>query len=384
EVKEAGRRRRDPITDDLFEDDDLVVTKCDQWHSLESWEYHNFQCVNFPDCQNRAEPCLHGEITQTETYQFFNQQGVFRALNWLWFGSLGGLIAWGLWAGFTNLGFSGFRQLSTILAQAAGLGDFDYIVARDTLMGFSLGFGLTFALSWVEERGQSSQMSWLKIMLRSLLGAVVALLVFLLGFFLYKSLGLHEYLGGLITWLLFGIGLGVVLSIRSTIEITRGLLGGLIAAIVAFNIFYFIGYLFDALEFAKMLSFIVLGGFLGVIVVAVVHNLEDFELEYISPAKYSRVNPISKWLRANMDIYIGSDQGCYVFIKWPDEYVEPRHAKLSFDGQQVFIEPYHEVLVGPRPIPLNKPYALQHNDIIQLGRHSISRMKFIAREAEKE
>ena len=379
DIKEAGRRRMDPITGDPFEDDEMIVTRCEQWHSVDSWEYNHFQCVNYPDCQNRAVPCTDGESLQTESYQFFTQQGSFKNLNWLWFGSLGGLISWGIWALLTNFALGPYRALMGNLVSGA-----EYQVARDSLMGFSLGLGLVFALAWVEERGQSSNFSWLRVILKSLIGAVLSMLVFLGAFLLYYSIGLqNDYFGGIISWGLFGIFLGVILSVRSTIELTRGILGGLIAGIVAFNIFFGLSLIFDAFELAKMIAFVVLGGVLGIIVVAVVSQLEDFELEYISPQKYSRVNPISKWLKANMDIFIGSDSSCYVFVKWPDDEVQPKHAKLSYDGNAVYLEPYAETLIGNRILPLNKPYELQNGDIIRLGRTSVSRMKFIAKSSSE-
>ncbi|MEM7370988.1 MAG: FHA domain-containing protein [Bacteroidota bacterium] len=378
DIKEEGRRKMDPITSEAFMDDELVVTRCEQWHSLESWQYNHYQCVNYPGCQNRAVPCTDGENIQAESYQFFTQQGKFKNLNWLWFGSLGGLISWGAWAILTNIAIVPYMALMSNLAPES-----DYQLARDSMMGFSLGLGLVFALAWVEERGQSSEFSWLRIIIKAFIGGILSLLVFLGGFLIYRVLGLeNEYLGGLISWGLFGVFLGIILSIRSTIEITRGILGGLIAGIIAYNIFFGLSFLSDALEMAKVIAFVVLGAVLGIIVVTVVSQLEDFELEYISPVKYSRVNPISKWLKAEMDIFIGSDSSCYVFVKWPDEEVQPKHAKLSYDGSAVYLEPYAETLIGNRILPLNKPYELKHGDIIQLGRSSISRMKFIAKSLE--
>lgn len=378
DIKEAGRRKMDPITSEPFQDNELVVKRCEQWHSLESWEYNHYQCVNYPGCQNRAVPCTDGENIQAESYQFFTQQGKFKNLNWLWFGSLGGLIAWGTWAILTNFAIVPYMSLMSSLAP-----DSSFQLARDSMMGFSLGLGLVFALAWVEERGQSSEFSWLRIILKAFLGGIISLIVFLGGFLIYRTIGLdNEYIGGLISWCLFGIFLGTILSVRSTIEITRGILGGLIAGIIAYNIFFMLSYLSDAVEMAKVIAFVVLGAVLGIIVVTVVSQLEDFELEYISPIKYSRVNPISKWLKAEMDIFIGSDSSCYVFVKWPDDEVQPRHAKLSYDGSAVYLEPYAETLIGNRILPMNKPYELQHGDIIQLGRSSISRMKFIAKSQE--
>ncbi|MDX2285502.1 MAG: FHA domain-containing protein [Bacteroidia bacterium] len=380
EIKQPGVRRFDPITGDEFEDEELVVAKCRRITSMTSWEYNGFQCPDYPDCMLAAEPCTHGQ-TKTAGDNFFAQQGDFRKLNWLWYGSLGGLMAWGVWALLQNIELP---ALSSLMAAVAGsqATDFGFSLLRDTLMGLALGLGLTFTLSIVEDRGTSSRTSWSRVLLRTLLGALVAPVVFLGGYFLHQILPSGpgqlavEYLGSLLVWILFGLALGLVLSVRSTISAQRGILGGVIASAIAFNIFFWLSFLFQAFELPKMIAFVALGAVLGYTIVSVVSRLEDFELEYVSPAKFSRVNPISKWLKADMDIFIGTDPGCYVFIKWNDEFAQARHARLSYQNGHVSLEPLAETVVNGQVAPLNKPTVLKDGDIIQLGRQSISRMRY--------
>ncbi|RMG72684.1 MAG: FHA domain-containing protein [Bacteroidetes bacterium] len=380
-VKEAGRRRFDPYTSEEFEENEMVVTRCRVMHSLDTWEYLGNQCIEFPKCTFGADPCKDGEI-MPQSRQFFEQHEAFRKLNWMWFGAFGGMLAWTLWAVLKLLDPVWYRSLIASVSSLAGMDQYTYYLSKDTLMGLSLGAGLAFALSWATERGQSNKLSWGRVGLRTLAGALLGLALFFGGFFVLRRFLSSDYLGGTLTWVLFGLGLGAVLSLRSSIGTMRGMTGGVIAGLIAYNIFVGLSLAFDAFEMAKMVAFIVLGAVLGLIVVTVVSRLEDFELEYISPQKYARVNPISKWLKADMDIFIGSDASNYVFVKWHDPEVQARHAKLSYKNGEVLLEPHHETLVNGKVLPLNKPYSLQDGDIIQLGMKSISRMRFKEKRGE--
>ena len=181
----------------------------------------------------------------------------------------------------------------------------------------------------------------------------------------------------MIIWSLFGVGFGSILSINSSIELKRGVLGGVIASIISFFIYTAIIYLVPDDGLAKLLSFIILGAVLGALVVTVIANLEDFELVYLSPSEYTgMVKPISKWLKKGMEIYIGSMSKCYVFIKWEDKHVGERHAKLVYSQANVFIIPLHETMVNGVIVPENQKTQLMNNDIIQLGRGSISKMQY--------
>ncbi len=132
----------------------------------------------------------------------------------------------------------------------------------------------------------------------------------------------------------------------------------------------------DDYPLAKLISLITLGGIFGLILVTVITSLEDFELEYISPEAFRQTNPISKWLKKNIDVFIGTEQGSYVYIKWTDDQVKPRHARMHFEKGVVFLEAYAETLLNGRPMALKKSTPLKDGDILQLGRDSVSRMRF--------
>lgn len=385
EVKQANVVKRDPLTGEAYRDDELVVVKCKQMTSLSSWEYNGYQCLNYPDCLNAGTPC-NGAGANTENERFFSQKGIFKQLNWLWFGSFGGFIAWTILAFFKNLNFgeslgNAFYAmgLADPLTKVGGIKEQSLqmnTLANDSLMGLALGAGLSFVLSWVEERGQARQLSWGRILLRTFLGGLISFFIFIIGFYTQYLILPHPYLSGLLEWTLFAAILGAILSIQSSITLGRGMLGGLIAGLAGFQIYNIISLLYEDFALAKLISFIIMGAILGVIIVSVIARLEDFELEYISPEKFRRVNPISKWLKSGINVDIGSDPSSYVFIKWVDPDVKTRHATLSYNDGHVYITAIAETLVNGRVIPMDKKVELKDGDIIQPGKNSVTRMKF--------
>lgn len=375
--------RNDPYTLQPFADEDKVVVKCRQIHHHDTWKMLDNKCVNYPGCLRHtpgmAMTCQEGEgITPGEV--FFSQQGAYRLLNWVWFGALGGFFAWICMVGIS------FLSLQPVYEWLGKLSGDGYALLRDCLTGFSLGLFLSFMLAWAEENGQSRQFSWGRILLRALLGAVISTAVFFLAFLFFKEI-FGEKMGfvrGLLTWALFGIFLGVSLSIRSSIQFFRGLIGGSLAGSLAF-LLYYLPFLLNefewgrnGFEWTKMMAFITLGAILAFTLVSVIRSYEDFELTYLSPAEFRRVNPISKWLKTGMEIFIGTDSSCYVFVKWSDldPEVQAQHAELSYKDGKVFLKPLHPVWLNGREIPLNKAYELRDKDEIQLGPEGITRMLF--------
>ncbi|MBK9013911.1 MAG: hypothetical protein IPM82_07405 [Saprospiraceae bacterium] len=166
----------------------------------------------------------------------FSLKGTYRRLNWLWFGALGGLVSWvfALSGKITlpwlrellSAGFDTDVQISTAL--------YDSI-----FLGAAMGFGITLALSIVEEMGQSRMFSFWRILLRCVIAIVLGMLIFFLQELLTaKVLPNNNYLGHLLGWTIFGTVIGLICTLLSTIELKSGLIGGLIAGIVAVHIYY--------------------------------------------------------------------------------------------------------------------------------------------------
>lgn len=387
-VPEKNKIRRDPITQDAFEEGDDVVVKCKQMTSLGTWEALG-HCPNYPNCMEFSDPC-NGSGGEDIQGNFFSQQGVFRVLNWLWFGATGGFAAWVLYAIVQMVGAdglynwaSGYFNSESMQAKLLELrGGESFLknipeMVDQTLIGLFIGVCLITAIAVVEERGHSRKFSFWRVFIRGTVGVFVSFAVFFSGYIFQYLVLPQPFFAGIIIWAVFGIAFGAILSLNSTVELKKGIIGGVVSSLASYLIYYGISAITPDDVLAKLLSFIALGGVLGALIVTVLSNLEDFELIYLSPAEYTGMKkPISKWLKKGMEIYIGRSSKCYVFVKWEDEYVDDRHAKLVYQGGSVHIIPLFETMVNGVIVPENQKTALVGDDIIQLGRYSISRMQY--------
>lgn len=386
---EANKIKRDPITQDVIQEGDKVVMKCQQMVTLDTWDALGY-CPNFPSCMEFQDPCS-GKGGEETTTSFFSQRGNTKIYNWLWYGSLGGFVGWAFYSGLFRLtelaginswvkGFFSAENLdpSAAFNTASSFAQNTSAFVEQTFQGGLLGAALIAALTVVEELGSTRKFSPLRVSVRVIIGILMSFAVFCAGFIMqYVVLDGNVFFSGLINWGVYGILFGIILSINSTIEWKKGLVGGLISCLVAYLVYYGVLELIPNDELAKLASFILLGGILGALIVKVIASLENFELVYLAPQEYNgMVKPISKWLKNSMEVYIGRSAKCYVFIKWNDEAVEDKHAMLVYENNIVYIIALYETLVNGVIIPENQKIELENDDIIQLGRYSNSKMQY--------
>ncbi|MCC6461137.1 MAG: FHA domain-containing protein [Saprospiraceae bacterium] len=393
-IRKGNKTETDPVTGDPILEGDLVVDKCAQLIPLNIWEALG-RCPNHPECIS-SMGCSGAGAKEPTQGNFFSQKGVLKKLNWLFFGALGGFIAWTAYAIYQFTDMSSYQALVNPFFSFMQKDIPEGKLAELQITGFidlSIGAILSATLAYVEEVGMSRKFSLLRILGKFLLGILLSFGTLLLGAQLQLSID-NYFISGLLTWLLFGITFGLILSIGSGIQFSRAFLGGALASILAF-LFYFLGVLAIQnlytgtgsvlqylVDFIKMTSFIALGGILGYGIVTIVSRLEDFELEYLAPEQVAGMSaPISKWLKASIDVAIGTSSKCYVYIKWDDPAVADMHAIITYANQQVYIEPLAETLVNRVILPLNRKTPLQANDLIQLGRESTTLFRFIAKNA---
>lgn len=386
-VPEPNRIKRDPITQDIFQEGDRVVNKCRQLTSLETWDALG-HCPNFPNCMEFQDAC-NGRGGEDIEVSFFSQRGKTKVLNWLWFGALGGLIGWifytGLFeitdlAGLVRRATDMFPSLDPEISSTKGSGALAINASTFVSQAFQgglLGTALIATLTFAEELSQTRKISYLRISLRIFLAIIFSFAIFTAGFYLQYNILNSVFLSGLINWTVYGLILGTILSLASSIELKKGLIGGVVSCIISYLIYFGIGQIISNDLLAKLISFIMLGGILGALIVTVLSSLENFELIYLSPQEYSgMVKPISKWLKSGMEVYMGTSAKCYIFIKWTDDSVQDKHAMLVYDENRVHIIALYETLVNGEIIPENQKIMLYNNDIIQLGSHSISKMQY--------
>ncbi|MEM9260208.1 MAG: FHA domain-containing protein, partial [Bacteroidota bacterium] len=371
-VPRPGRQILDPMTREPITPGEPVVNICAMVVPLQTWNDCGGQCPHYSGCTNNNLQCK-GE-GRGESTKFFSLNGVNRRLNWVWFGACGGVLGWLIYALVGGLGEEAIAKVADTLAH---LNDDADTLVRDSLLGACFGLGLTFMLAWMEERAQSRKKSWPRIIGRALLGGLWATAAFGGGYLLLEgSIITAPILAAAISWVLFGVGLGFILSLKSSIDHQRGLLGGLLAGVVGFLIYWISSGLFDTSLIPKVLSLLVAGGLLGLVLDTVVKLAESYEKEYVSPENYRRNVPLSKWLKSDWEIQIGSQPGSQVYVKWPDESVLPEHAVMKMEDGRVFLLPQGETLVNGKIINGSKRTQLASGDTIQLGRRGITTMRF--------
>lgn len=381
-IKEKGRVQKD-ITGEPFEDNQLVVTFCKQVVSYESWKYFGNRCVKYPDCMYEADPCTHAERYNSSD-RFFDQQGLYRTLNWVWFGALGGYSSWIIWALMNGLILPYSRNWDLAPAMES--------LIQGGMFGAAMGLGLSLWLSYVEVRGQAGSHKVNRILGRTFLGLLVGALSFGLVYYLthplraaWQSEIWQEFVLYLPCWLLLGTGLGLVLSVRSTISPGRGILGGAVASLVGYGAYFTMVKILVNIddEWGRMLGLILMGMILGVFIVSVVYRKGDYELKIISPEKFRKTVPINKWLKSDVDVMIGSDPIAQVFVNWDSRHVAPQHVRMTHSQNKVYIQPFAETLLNGKIASMDRPSALKHGDVIQLGRHGKTSLQFLINHNDK-
>jgi Mg-chelatase subunit ChlD len=369
----------DPVTTLPIEPDEDVVTKCQEFIPLMTWQDQGNKCPNYGKCAHNC-PLEEGRADLPLAADFFAQKGSNKRYNWLVFGLIGGLLGWFLLS-LTEGWSVGFLE---ILLNAIFDPSQIQQVTSQIWVGWSLGTALSLLLSWVEERGQSRTFSVQRVVLRAVLGGLLAIPVFIFGEWAYIFIGnfVHDtttllYVGRLVSWLIFGSVLGLIVAIKSSIELKNGFIGGIIASFVAFHAYFLLPLLSTYSSWlnsgiAELISYMLYGAILGWIINKVVETLEDFWVEVISPTERTGLKfAISKWLKGGQALVkIGTGIDCEVRVKWIDDAAAAHHASMRYDGRKVYILPIGETLLNDRIITAET--ILQDNDRIKLGRQSNS------------
>ena len=357
EISISDDRRVSGITGRELRGDKQVVMYCGREEcgaSLVRWKKKNYQCPNYPQKCN-------GEY-HIGFRRFFQQADVFRQLNWLWFGTLGGLFAW---------------VLNSTLGELVG----EDQLLKGLIYGLSLGFGLTALLSWVEEIGEPGGFHWERVLLRIVLGTLISGLIFVIGTVYVPLNSQLSWLFHILIWVLFSVSLGAILSINSFIKLKRGLFSGLIAGLISSFVYVAVKSLFEEVKLAQISSFIIMGGLIGWGIIQVVKQLQVVELQVISPPeRRGLIFPLDKFLSPGKKVVIGKEmRACDVRIKWKDATVLSQHAEMIMRDNKVAIYPLTDmgVLVNNIPLEKHKAYELQGGEVIQLGRQSRTQFKYL-------
>jgi uncharacterized protein YegL len=384
DVKRSGVSSKiEAFTQEPFLDDDDVVvnTKGDKMLKLSTWEY----------LRSEKRESVIGDYAELFTFEakndeFFSQRGIFKKLNWLWFGALGGVIAWMLSGFLGSTYLDWYKDLLTVFDDAVK--QISPSIFQETITGVAVGAGIVGSLAVAEERGSFRGVNVKRILLRILIGIIAGYLFFFLEAVLIAKYIPYDFWGHLVAWTLFGTVMGFVVTLLSSVQMGSGLKGGVLAGLAAFLLYYLLNLLFKSstipIEVVRVVSFFCYGGLLGLILFTVIDKLEAFELLCLSPTTFSGWrSPISKWLKStDIDfISLGTNPKNRVYIKWEDKAVHPNHARLFMIRQTSYIEPEDgSVMVNSKPI--NAAFALKDGDLIHLSNQSV--LQFIAKEQKQD
>ncbi|MEM6631467.1 MAG: hypothetical protein AAF694_17430 [Bacteroidota bacterium] len=367
QVRLPNQRIVHPISGEPLQDQDWVVKKCELQKCmvpLDVWKKKNYQCIHYRECEG------HVNIGKQ---QFFQQLGIFRQLNWLWFGALGGLLAW---TAQELLDTYFLTDLALWVQQVSP--EISTGMTAQGLLGFSLGLCLTLVMAWVDEAGQGRNFRALLFLGKIILGGIAGSLIFVLGAYFIQSLPI---LAGLLSWLLLGIALGAIISMASHITAYRGILGGAAAAVIAFGAYHILIEVTQSVEVPKLLGFILFGAIFGWTVIRVVKELELIELEVLAPAYRKGFKfIIDKWLRVEKDgVRIGKNMKNKVRVKWDDMEAQDYHARIFLRGAKVFIAPFkgQQIWVDGKMIHGDGEQALSGGEKIWLGRNRQTEFRYI-------
>lgn len=236
-------------------------------------------------------------------------------------------------------------------------------------IGILLGFLLSLFFSLYNEYRKKSFKVFLVSLLRAICGAALGFAAFFIGSIIMLLFSPTPdttlwWLYSVPGYLLFGTAIGWCLSVKSTISWKHGVLGGAISILIGFVILYTSTALLK--EYGTMLTFMIYGAGLGFSIATVRSYSEHYFLKVrIDKAKEKDI-AIHKWMNASGGsrvVYIGMSNECEIQMNWEnDPGVEKKHAKLFYDNSKKMIM-LHALEQG---ISYNNRLEIKRNNQLQL------------------
>lgn len=380
-----------PVTLDELDNNDRVVVGCANGSviSVEGWrEGGTGGGCGSPNPPKNCPICAGGDKNKSKrptTKEFFNQQGstTLKYVNWLWFGALGAFITWLLLTLTTQIDmrwheaiFENF--LKEVLKSAEQTA---HTFHTDALTGMFLGLGLALVFTYAESPLQKRGVIIKDMFIKGLMSMFLGWFIFSAVAFLFLNIFNFPYLGHLVSWLLFGTGLGYILTLRSGIPARNGIIAGAIGSVIAFHVYFILVTLVQGSELGRVVSFILYGSVLGFGMAMVINSLEAYQLEITQPFSHQgQIIRLSKYLDQNK-VLIGSSaklEGDYksgqyvtsrIIVDWDDK-VAGHHLEfyLNKDKKKVYVKALAEPTeINGRSINTGNERELSDSDYIKIG-----------------
>ena len=366
-----------PYCGDPLNPGDIVIAKCE--HIVHKVCWNDFGHV----CPEYGQNCNKGKQDFFDITDPFSKKNRKYYVKWVLFGMIGGFLSWFVYLLLKDWEFlfNFAKKITEVFRpDAANMNTLDLFSAKISsllLIGSTMGLFLTFLFSFIEDYRLRSLRVMGSIILRSLVGAVLGFLSFLVGGIIlvwlnqpYATLAFDW-----IPWILFGASIGLTLSFRTTIVWKHGLLGGIISIVFSFLILYLMAGDID--YSALLITFMLFGGGLGISIATVHSRAENYYLKIIQGKKNEESIPIHKWMSyqgGHNEVYIGRAFSCEIQMNWesknPD--IAEKHAKLYLNSNNI---PVIVSLVSGMPTIYNdrfemntsKEYELYNGIIFKIG-----------------
>lgn len=332
-------KRSCPFCNDPIIENQPVMAKCEHVVHLNCWRDNDYMCPEY------GQNCTRGKQNYFDINDPFSRKNKLFYLNWVFFGLIGGFLAW--------IAFNLIKDLPVFNTLAASLTEslthrddpnrFNFIHKISPLLaiGISMGFFLSAFFAYVEEYRNINFLTFLKFVLRGVVGALIGFLAFLTGsavLILIES-PFTNYSHDWIPWLLFGSFIGISLSVKSTIDWLHGFLGGLFAIIFSFIVLYAFGQELGEYGYLVLvISFMLYGAGLGASIATVRSSAEQFFLKILNGPKEGLSIAVHKWLKSQgglNEVYLGTSNACEIQMNWEKSgEVAEKHAKMFMNQEK--------------------------------------------------
>lgn len=325
-----------------FENDDVIVVKCDHWVHKECWDENHNRCPEY------------GRHKCTKGIHYYNQEkksdpkNATHYLQWILGGFLAGLASW---LGFKALDAGGvfvglMETITTALYPFEGEADLAVVAAMATKTagwlqgGACLGFFLVLAFSYVLEFRKIDAKVVGMLLLRSFVGAVIGCAAFMLGTLIVILCGKEYSCWWIdwIPWLFFALATSVVVWYKTEIELKSALIGGAVSVLFSFIVMFVL-----TGEITSMFSYMIYGAGLGC-AIAVVHFASEKYFLRIDGCIKEREIAIYKWMSVTGGfnrVSIGKSPKCVLQMNWDStEDISDRAVELYLENDR----PYCQVL----------------------------------------
>lgn len=357
---------------DDFQNDDIVVTKCEHTVHWDCWVENRNRCPEY------GGNCKKG-IYYYNTENLSDERNAPYFTKWLVYGLIGGMVSWILYQiiphdyimpGFIDTLIYAINPLKDSISPGQ-LFAFRNKIQGMLLCGLIFGFCITFMFLYIIEFRKKNWKNITYIFVKSIINSIIGFMSFLLGAIVIVVTGQSSscFWTDWIPWLIFGCAITWMISYKTEIKFKNALIGGLISVILSFINLFVVNF-----PMVGMFSFMIYGAGLGT-AIAVVHFVSEKYFLHIEGNMKPRDVAIYKWMSVSGGfnrVSIGKSVDCVIEMNWDDS---PEIADKEVEIYLEYDRPYCLVIddgvyVGSNNWPMKKGEIMQltHGTSFSIGK----------------